>query len=792
MKNRLSHNGKNAEMTKLSHRVIVKQLASLSPELMTNPVFQHFIMQVDKEYKESDKVNSNESAHTSTPSQYAKVLKELNQLRAEKENTIYQLTEAIRQLNPAFQNKATSKDLAAILNVLQREITKSTLLKQELVLAKELAEKAQGRESEFLANMSHEIRTPLNGIVGMTELISATKLTEEQLKYTTIIKSSSELLLSLINDILDLSKLDAGKMELNFAPFSIFEDVTKCLQPLGMKAYQKGIELIFQFDRSMPSLYKGDILRIQQIILNLVGNAIKFTEKGEVVFCIDVLSVKNNRATLSFAVSDTGIGIPKDKLLNIFENFTQADNSTTRKYGGTGLGLAIAKRLVEAMGGKIWVDSVEDKGSTFNFVLEMEMVDAKDEKSEKTPSLTKTSEVLVVEDNEMAAEFIQYVLKSFNMDPVAVSSGEEALELLKQRAKEKRAFAMMFLDINLAGEMNGFDVLKKIRATQKIKNTKVIVTSMSQRPEDVKLFKKLGIVDYFTKPFSISKFLECIRSVVTEKANSICKKISEEKINVRKPALEIVHGGKFLEILLVEDNPVNQEVTSNMLVLHGHKVQIAANGKEALEFYQRNRFDIILMDVQMPLMNVYEATRAIRDIEKTTGVHIPIICLTANAMRGDREKCLDAGMDEYLSKPVYLKSLTNAIQKIMGGEAQTDSVSKKISLPAVNLDRLFEKIGTDQAQLRKLQSIFNDELLELYSRLEIGLQKKDSQGLRNVCHDFKGMLLTMEMEEAASSLEIIHEAARCSKFTIIKKNLPTLKTKVSSAVHLLDSLHMSA
>lgn len=780
---------------KYCHKYLVKQLCNAPPDLLANPAFIQFIQGVDQTYVELEKqIERTTDLNAENDQVYLETLQKVKRLEAEKQDVINELTAAIFSLNGGLNVSSSPEndDLKTVLGRLQQEIAKSKKLKEELVKAKDLAEKAQGRESEFLANMSHEIRTPLNGIVGMTELISATRLNPEQAKYTSIIKSSSELLLSLINDILDLSKLDAGKMDLNYAPFSIFEDITKCLQPLGLKAYQKGIELIFQFDRSMPSMYKGDILRIQQIILNLVGNAIKFTDKGEVVFCIDVLSVKNNRATLSFAVSDTGIGIPKDKLLTIFEDFTQADNSTTRKYGGTGLGLAIARRLVEAMGGRIWVDSVFGKGSTFNFVLEMEMVAVEEEKAENNQAFTKTSEVLVVEDNEMASEFIQYILKSFNMDPVAVSTGEDALELLKERATKKTPFAMMFLDINLAGELNGFDVLKKIRANQRIKNTKVVVTSMSQRPEDVKLFKKLGIVDYFTKPFCISKFLECIRSVVTEKSNSISKRISDEKIDYKKPELRIVAPGGEFKILLVEDNPVNQEVTSNMLVLHGHEVHIAGNGKEAVEMFRKNRYDVVLMDVQMPLMNGYEATKAIRELERGKKFHTPVIGLTANAMRGDREKCIEAGMDEYLSKPVYLKSLTNAIQKIMGEETKLEVESTNNGLPVVNLDRLFEKIGTDQVQLKRLQKIFIDELADLYSRLESGLQTKDAQLLRNVCHDFKGMLLTMEMEEASASLDIIHEAARNGKFAQIKKNLPTLKVKVGKAVDFLESLKQSA
>lgn len=774
------------------HKYLVKQLASTSPGLLNEPAFIDFIKGVDKKYGELEhEVQLKKESCLEVRRKYAELFNAFQKLDSTKEQVIHELTQAINSLNSEPNNTETqpSKDLPSIIRTLQTEIAKSKELKEEMAKAKELAEKAQARESEFLANMSHEIRTPLNGIVGMTELISATKLTREQSKYVSIIKSSSELLLSLINDILDLAKLDAGKMDLKIAPFSIFEDIAKCLQPLGLKAYQKGIELIFQFDRSMPSIYKGDLLRLQQIILNLVGNAIKFTEKGEVVFSIDVLSVKNNFATLSFSVSDTGIGVPKDRLENIFEDFTQADNSATRKYGGTGLGLAIAKRLVEAMGGRIWADSVLGTGSTFNFVIEMEMSESDKSRTEKSRCLTKTSDVLVVEDNEIASEYIQYVLKSINMEPVAVSTGEKALEELKERAKKKKPFAMVFLDINLAGDLSGSDVLKKIRATASIKSTKVIVTSMSQRPEDVKLFKKLGIVDYFTKPFCISKFLDCIRSAVTNKSNNISKRISDEKIEFSKPALSVVPKIEALDILLVEDNLVNQEVTSNMLVLHGHKVQIASNGHQALDLYQSRSFDLILMDVQMPLMNGYETTKAIRNIEKSTKIHVPIVGLTANAMRGDREKCLKAGMDDYLSKPVYLKCLTNTILKITRGQLMQDEKENSSNPLVVNLDRLFEKIGTEKTQLRKLQNIFSEELTTLYDRMDLSIQTKNSQAVRDVCHDFKGMLLTMEMEEASGVLELIHKAAReGGKFAEIKKNLPLLKEKIEIAVRFLDNL----
>lgn len=771
------------------HKLLEKQIRNISRQWLENREIQELLAKVSSSYAmfERDK-NISDHAFTVSEREYQEVTRRLQLQHEVHHQSVIKLKEAIRSLSPegSFHIDTSGNNLISIISFLQDQIIKSKELETELTLAKDVAEKAVKIRSEFLANMSHEIRTPLNGIIGMTDMAFETELTAEQQRFLAVIKSSSDALLGLINDILDFSKMDSGKLQLAATPFSLCDEIPKCLQALALKAFEKNVEFIMRLEQDMPDLVIGDLLRLQQVLINLIGNAIKFTEKGEVMLRVELRALVNDSATFYFAVSDTGIGIPENKLSTIFEDFMQADNSMTRKYGGTGLGLAITKRLIEMMGGALWAESKEGQGSIFHFTVQLKLQAPKKRYRFTSGHIVEGMPVLIVEDNPTAAAYIRQTLKHFRMRPVCVTNGEDALRELTRGAQQQKLYPLVLLDISLSGEMDGFDLANTIRENTMLKTTKVIVTSMSQKAEDRKRFASLGVTDFFSKPFSQSDLLDTILTIVNSPKHVSIKECSD--LNALKNASPgIIVQTAALNILLAEDNLVNQEVTSGMLTKRGHKVTIAPNGEEAVKAVGGKVFDMVLMDVQMPVLNGYEATQKIRQIEASTGEHIPIIGLTANAMDGDREKCLDAGMDDYISKPVHIKDLLEIITRIKKADycQQNEGPNKINEKPGVNAGLLLEKFDGDKDQLLKCLGLLEIELPAFFQAVESGICTQGIKELKAACHDFRGMMLTMEMHQAAFIILQIEALADKKQFKEISDLYCSLKDKIANTIGYL-------
>lgn len=556
---------------------------------------------------------------------------------------------------------------------LQSEIEERQRAERRLLEAKDAAEAANRAKSEFLANMSHEVRTPLNGVMGMTDLVLDTELSVEQRDYLETVKMSADSLLTVINDVLDFSKIEAGRVDLEVMEFNLRDCLDAALRTVTVRADEKGLELLCEVAPDIPEIVKGDPSRLRQVVVNLVGNAIKFTSEGEVALKVQVEGRNGHDLNLHFTVSDTGIGIPLEKQKLIFEPFTQADASTTRSYGGTGLGLTISTRLVEMMRGKIWVESQVGRGAQFHFTVILKVADAGIIEVGKIapPELLRGVKVLVVDDNRTNRRILDGMLHRWEMRSTGVESGEEALSQLGSARIAGDPYSLVLTDMHMPN-MDGFTLVERIRQRPELSAATIMMLTSAGHRGDALRCKELGVSAYLLKPIRQSELREAIARVLgaREQKGAIPLITRFALHDAREP-------GASLRVLLAEDNAVNQLLATRLLEKRGHRVAVAGNGREALAAIDRENFDLVFMDVQMPEMDGLEATRAIREKEeKVAGNHLPVIALTAHAMKGDQERCMEAGMDGYLSKPIRSQELDEVLAKYTARKLELVGVSE--------------------------------------------------------------------------------------------------------------------